>query len=368
MPREHAEDRSTRGRRMAVVASLLLLVVLFLLPPALWGVINYVPPFRPDLPPLPSPNGYEVASNALRRMGKPGNLRENVWRVRPGNHPVQERWQGASLPGLEAALRKRRSTLATVRAAFPLEWRVPDPLQEGTSRGAEFHDCSAWFAAESRLARSRGDYDAAMRHCLDALELGSRVCRGGSTRDRYVGQGCQQRALVEAQQVVWHLPRAHLPEYLARVRHLRLNWPPITETLEIDRQQSRQRCIAFFQGLRGKLPWEQAAEGNEQTIVLNTVTSIRSIQVVDLPASSWEGWGQVLTPRVVLLARLDRFFQELSAASALPAPKGVPPPELRDSWVSRFTHTSFTGCYRGEWPRHNLALLEAARPASRHDG
>ncbi|HTE21366.1 MAG TPA: hypothetical protein VK689_23630, partial [Armatimonadota bacterium] len=193
MLRELDRDRPLLRRRAAIVVSLLLGVLLFLLPPALWGVINYVPPFHPELPPLPDPNGYTVASGALRQESLAERLKDG------------ERWQTLPLPELERALRKRRSALASVRAAFSLEWRVPDPLNNESSRGEEFREGSAWFAAESRLARGRGDYDAAMRHCLDAMELGAGACRGGDMGDRFVGQDCQVRGLAEAQRVVWQL-------------------------------------------------------------------------------------------------------------------------------------------------------------------
>lgn len=345
MARQLDEDQTAvrRSRRIALSAGAILIGMLFLLPAGYWGAVNYVPPFREEPPALPRQNGYELALRALHGFGEVGVL--------------DGRWQTMSLPALEVRLRRRRTTLAAVRAAFALEWRVPDSLEPGEAyHGGPFYECSAWFAAESRLARARGDYDAAMRHCLDAIELGARACRGGDEGDRGTGQGCQERGLKEAQRVVWHLPRKRLPEHLARIHRLRTTWPPITATLEVERLQARRECIALFTELRGKTPWDQATAIPEQPVSTSTLVQAGSGHS-DL---SWDAWKQVLTPRAVSLARLDRFYRELAAASTQPAPHGVPVPEMTDLWVSRFTRTSYTGCYRGEWPRHNLALLETA--------
>ena len=58
--------RTVEGRRRAMAAATVLLVVAALfLPAAYWAAASRVPPFTRDLPPTPTPNGYVVARKAV---------------------------------------------------------------------------------------------------------------------------------------------------------------------------------------------------------------------------------------------------------------------------------------------------------------
>jgi hypothetical protein len=123
----------------------------------------------------------------------------------------------------------------------------------------------------------------------------------------------------------------------------------------------------MFRSLRGQPVWEQAAAAAARNGRYGGVTGPITLPGGwELPLYSLDDWGQALTPRIVSLARLDRFFQGLSIASARSAPNGVLVPELQDPWARSFRNIGTVGCYRGEWPRHNLALLEAALAARMH--
>jgi hypothetical protein len=356
-------------RRAALFTTVLLLASICIVPAAYWTAANFVPPFRYDLPAVPNPNGYVEAQRVIREdWGQHIGVAYDTAHHRRdpgtpyvtrfiGDRPPQ--WRDAG-PGLCALLlRERAATLRRVRPLFRLQWRVPNPIAPDLRRGFDLRECAATFACESRLECTRGHYAAAMASALDAIELGSLACRGGSTHDRYIGQDSHEMGLCEAERAVWRLPRARLPELLGRVRRLRRDWPPVTETLEAERLEARRDCIEFLTGLSARSPWEQAATAEYAVSRVSTPPG-------QLIVPGWASWMQALTPRTVTLARLDRYYRDLAIASARPAPRGVPLPVLKDLWAARSAKRSWTGSYRGEWPRHNLALLETALAVRLH--
>jgi hypothetical protein len=347
----HARVVEVRSARrihpwVIVAAGCLLLGLLALCPFLCWQTINAVPPFQPRFGPFPEPNGYIVASRAWAGVPEDGAL-------------AQLQLKAPRVPR-EAALESLRPAAARVRRAFGLAWRVTEPSKDDGSASDTLAQCAQVFAAESRVAAAHGHYGAALGCALDAIELGGNIARGGGQSERGTGQSCQMAGLEEVERLYPHLPPAGLRQHLRRVRRLRQSWPTIAESLDVERQVQMARCAESLRTLGKQSLWQQL-DATETELGSRNSGWMNPAPSPNKPwAHRWEVWHEALTPRAAVLQDLDRFYRELMIASSRPAPKGVPVPELRTLWAREFASTWFTGQYRGEWARHNLALVETA--------
>ena len=307
-----------------------------------------VQPFELPERSLPSPNGYDVAVRAAHRI--------------PASSPLFRAVISSETPILqkvvtvdwERLLAKQRPDLLAVRRAFSLQWQVPR-LEENLDPDV----VARCFALESRLAAARREPEVALEWSLDAIELGGHLCRGGVVLHRYTGQSCQELGLREAERIVPRLSGDGLLRAAARVRRIREAWPTIGETLENAHLLSRVKSTGFLQELSRKSFWEQldeaATRGKEPPLQLQLPLMQQVISI-----HRWATWQRTLIPHAMVAPELDRYYRELIAVSGRPAPHGVQVHPVTNIWAEIYADRSFTGRYRGEWPRHNLALLEAA--------
>jgi hypothetical protein len=264
-------------------------------------------------------------------------------------------WRDLRLGILTSRVSTLQPALDGVKAQFSLPWAVPEG-HDWRERLRSRH-CATWYAIRSRLALEDGRPSAALDHSLDAIELGSLVCRNGWIEDRYDGQACQFTGLERAERILPSLPADRLLQQIQRVRRLRQSWPPITETLANERVTSLRKCTDLLREVERKSLWEQLDLVEQKRSPTGVVTGGWSTPP---HVYAWPAWQEVLKPHGAARAELDHYFHELIAASARPAPHGVPHTDPTSIWVKPFAASSFTGPYRGEWPRNNLAILETA--------
>jgi hypothetical protein len=307
-----------------------------------WQYVNYVPPFRPQLPPMPSPNGYVKAQQALAQLSK----------IR--HPPVPANWPHVTLAQLRAQLAVRRPILDQVRAIFPLEWRAPAVLDVNDTFAAmpshsEFRECARCFADEGILARSEGDYGAAMQSSLDAIELGSKIPNGGGLISRLTGLACHAIGFDQAERTVSGMPAGAIPGALARLRRVRREWPSLSETLESERishlaMDSQAFLEIQLEPLHGQLQFFRPDN-----------------------ASLWDAVLPLLTPRRTILASTDRFYRRQIGESTRPFRQRVAVPVPGD-WWSRATLLSITPqiLVRQEREGTHLALFEVALAVRMH--
>src|SRR5262245_35573212 len=138
---------------------------------------NIVPPFQPPRAAVPQPNGFDRitwAANSLHRVpGVPGA---------PGAHGSEAAFDpSAPLPVLNRALSENRAALAEARRALALPYQ--EPPQYGFDARfphyAKLRELARGFSAESRVLAAKGRPDEAAEAALDAMQLGSKVGRGG---------------------------------------------------------------------------------------------------------------------------------------------------------------------------------------------
>lgn len=337
-----------RAQRLLFPVSALLLVgALLVAPVAYWRGVNAISPY--DSPPraLPVPNGHERARAALSKVDQ-------------GLLAPSPNWRELSPRILAERVTMLQPALDGVKAQFSVPWAVP---AEPRLRQQSFADCATWYAIRSRLAREEGDPGRALEYAVDAVELGENACRNGWVVNRYEGQRCQEIGLEAAERTFPDLREEGLLAQIRRVRRIRLDWPPIAETLENERLTSLRACTEHLRAVERHSLWEQLAAAERSDAGFSSLTGSSSlIGRVDPPPHlyQWPVWQQVLTPHGTARAELDQYYRDLILASARPAPDGVPHTDPASLWVKRFANSSFTGRYRGEWPRNNLALLETA--------
>jgi hypothetical protein len=350
--RHRREERRPEGRPWAapLASALALGVALVLAVLGGWQAINYVPPFTAPAPsPMPAPNGYDRAAVAALWLA------ELTLKV-----PPREGFRKKYAQELAAALAPASPHLQEIRAAFRCEWRVPDPLDErgsGNRTRDAFERCARVFTMDAELARLRGDLRRAMDGCLDAMELGSNIARGGSVRDRYAAQACEREAMDLAERLVPQLPAEGLSRIRDRVRRIRTRWPPLLDTL-------LQQCLIDLRENSEELREITRKPPMAQFQELDGTSSSASIIPPPGPppagALSTERWHTFLTPRRSALADVERYYRERAIECAKPLLARQTTARPQNPWLRRGIGESFTGQYQGEWPRHDLILLEAA--------
>jgi hypothetical protein len=269
---------------------------------ALWGYAlwaNTLPRYRPPLPPFPSPNGYTQAAAILAQMPP--------WSRRMGPLPS---WPDGPPAVLRSIVLPARPLLDQIRAAFRLDWRVPfDRAGDITPELGQFREGAVHFIAESILAQSEGDVRTAMERRLDAMELGSKVSRGGNLiygiGPGWIGHG---GGFIGAERLVPELPASALPRALERVRRIRRSWPRFPEMLEVERMTGLARLSMIGHDYGQPTPvsmlqylWEQVGpEGNSDR------------DKVKAELLLW------LAPKRVALRHLDNCFRQGIAESKKP--------------------------------------------------
>jgi hypothetical protein len=318
------------------------------------GVVGYwryaasVPPFKPQLPPMPKPNGYERAAKAAGRLSRA---------IHP---PYPPHWPSGMPAELRAQLAPVRSILDEIRATFRLTWRAPpvlrlgdeDSLQYGVYPPVVFWKCADCFVAESHLARSLGDYATAVQRGLDAIEFGSKSSWGCGKSARSNRVIYHQMGFRQVATVVSVLPQSAISGALERVRHVRSGWPPLSDMLESERIADLAAYTDYFKLLqrepfREQLNWlrdNQSSPSLLQTIRLG------------------------LTPRWVVLANMDRYYRERIAESKKPFRQRVSVPLPRDPWSPGgiCVPPDLGDAWRWELAETELGLLEVALAVRMH--
>jgi hypothetical protein len=301
-----------------------------------WRYATSVPPFTPHLPPMPQPNGYELAAQAVARLAGARRKATDHW---PHGTPEQ----------LRAQLAPVRPMLDEVRSCFRLEWRARPIISNHDlfPEYSQFRECARCFTAESLLARHRGDADGAMQRSLDAMELGSRVPKGGDILARFVGQACHGIGFEGVEPLVPRLPPDGVEAALRRVHQARQSWPPLAETLECERI-SELAC------------WGESFEDLQRQPLRQQIDTLRSWHD---ERTLFEIVRVALTPRRTTLAGLDQYWQRRVAESKKPFPHRAVVSTPDDPWLQFMLHyvdDEPERTWQFEWPATQLAILEVA--------
>jgi hypothetical protein len=320
--------------------------VIITLMAALWGYAywaNSLPPFRPRLPPMPSPNGYERALALAARLPRP---------------PQGTDWPYGAPTAIRPFMDAARPSLDQIRATFRLEWRAPPVLSssyEFTDMAAS-RECARYFVVESRLAQAGGDADEAMQRALDAVELGVRLPRGGTVLHALVAVALHAIGLSNAEGLVPGLSSRGTVRALERVRRLRTMLPAFTEILEGDRISTLASLTDSFSPRGWQTPI-QALRGSWQQFQIPGETDWSVTKEV---LAFW------LTPKQRAFRNLDLYYSRLIAESKKPFRARQPVPVPTDLVSQLNAGVSETA--EAQWSRvaAELALLEVALAAREH--
>jgi hypothetical protein len=302
-----------------------------------WQYATSVPSFNPQLPPLPKPNGYVRAAKAAERMSRAERPR----------FPM--RWPNGTQAEIRAQLIPVRPILDEIRATLRMEWRAPP--ERGLRAAAAlpdyagFRSCARYFMAETTVARRVGDYTTAMQRSLDGMELAAKVPWGGPLTARLVGLACHAIGFCQVEQIVPLLPARAIPTALDRVRRVRKEWPPVSETWESERVHTLSMWTDIFLELQRQPLREQ----------------FESLRSWPEEPSLWQTVQLVVIPPRVGLANLDHYYRQRIAESKKPFRQRVPVPAPADPWSRRwYLADEPKHSWRYEFAQTELAILEVA--------
>lgn len=347
-----AGPASSESRRSPRRGWVLLLIGLFAVPAmlaaGLWGYAywaNSVPPFRPSLPPPPSPNGYDLAAALFARLpSEPA-----------GNLP---RWPEGSPDQLQLAVQPVRPILNDIRSSFSLDWRAGPVLgiSQTLPELSAARNCARYFVADAALARHRNDPALAVQRSLDAVELGARLPRGGVMLHALVAAAIHAMGTASIERQGAEIRTTALPLALARVRRIRAAWPPIGEVLEGERLYSLGVITDISQAYRRQSPvvavrsaWTMVGESGET-----------DWSKLDEALSLW------LTPKHRSIENMDRCYRQAIAESRKPLRqrRTIPLPTDPASQLIVPMLPSYENVW---WRVHtSLALLETALAVQMH--
>lgn len=328
------------NRWMIITGACLSLVVIVIL-----GLVGYrqyvlaVPPFTPQLPAMPQPNGFDRAEAAIRRQFPQGRVPVPVGWPQPNPRELRPQW------------RKVAPLLDELRSTFALEWRAPPNLHQYRNDYLMAHElhgflqCARWFAAESSLAMNQGDPGAALHRSLDAMELGALLSHGAIADFRSLAGAAHAIGFNEAERMAELIPRRDLPGALHRARQLRERWSPLADLLESERLMMLASLTRDFP--RG-LGW---------------------IYLDNPSFSRWERLRMAWIPRRRVLSNIDQWYRYWIKESQKPVPQRRAPAPPSDPWsrsMVRGEASSLLDPWRWERMPTESALLEVFLAARIH--
>jgi hypothetical protein len=302
-----------------------------------WRYVNLVPSSRLSLPPMPRPNGYDLATQAMYRAQ---------------HAALPPHWPAGTRAQLEAPVRELRAALDGVRAAFHLEWRHP-PAFTSPEESVEIHrsglciDAVQGFLAEARLSRLKHEPDAALASSLDVMELAAHYSWGGDREARPDALAWHRLGFREAASLVPLASRDALARALRRVRRIRSVWPPLAETIETWRAVDLARTADEFRGLAAQPAHRQFVEISRGLPNQTLGATLRLL----------------LTPRQTVLLNRDRYYRQLVAETRKPVRRRRRIPYPMDVWnAGRSAAALGLQDLQGrlERPLTDFALLEVA--------
>jgi hypothetical protein len=317
------------------------LVLLF----GLWGYArwaNMVPSYIPPAAKRPIPNGYERAAAALSHLP-------------PEDLKVASRWPIGPTEPLRKITTPARPVLDSVRAALRLEWQAPPPTGSFTPTHelSQFRSCTRLFVAEATIEQNQQRFGDALHRRLDAMELGSKVPRGGSLLHGLVGSAVHAMGFAGSESLVERLQASEVAPALSRVRRIRKTWPRYSESLEYERQE----VLAV---------WAQAVKVYQPATPLDmldflwTQVQYAGSQSLSATRDEFRLW---LTPKRAALDSIDRYYRQLMQEVEKPLSQRKTLTLPGDA-VSRRSgidpQTAWSGEVKWWVPRVQLALLEIA--------
>jgi hypothetical protein len=167
--------RRKRGRTALLAGCGSTVVVLMLATFGYLAWANVLPAPEPDERVFPQANGYEAVAAAVANLARVPSAR-NPW--------------SADLKVLREDLTRTRPQLTAVSAAIRLPYLAPLRNPDSVGPYTHYFEASRQLVAQARLDLVEGSPSIAVQRCLDVIELGVKMGRGGLWIDSLDGVGC----------------------------------------------------------------------------------------------------------------------------------------------------------------------------------
>ena len=225
----------SRCRRRALVLCLAPLALALLTGTGYVWFANQLPPVEKEERLFPYPNGFDVAVEIASRIP-----------MLPKESPVHD--PQADQTALDRALAPHRPVLAELRTTLKLEYMNPlvSDFQEPFSYLARYREAARMMAAESRLARMRGQPAPAAGHALDIIEFASRVGNGGPLIQRLVMIAIASIGIAQLEASIPSLSADEAAAAGARLETLVPRFPTAAQIFEEERFASQRGMRTAF--------------------------------------------------------------------------------------------------------------------------
>jgi hypothetical protein len=228
-------------------------------PPPAPPAIPELPPFAAELerqipqPALPKPNAFDAyvaAGAAVRRTEWDyGRL---LQRARSGRKPSPDERE------IRAAAADAGPLLNAARAGFAHPYAAPPArtFDQLFAYYPDFRNVARAFAVQAFARRRAGDAPGAVRSSLDAVRMGTDVCRGVPVLGRLVGIGIQTIGRHEAWEAVPALGAEEAAKAAARMEALFRRQPTFAETMAEERWYNVSGLIALWRDPELRRTWQ----------------------------------------------------------------------------------------------------------------
>jgi len=183
--------------------------------------------------PMPSPNAYDyfVQAGELSRT-TPGRSSDYL----PGAY----RPEGQEPPTMverKTFLKRKAAALKTLRLGFSFPYRNPPSRSFMTlfPEFAQFRELARTLFVESQVRAEEGDLGGAANSCLDAMQMGNEIPRGGILIAKLVGFACEGIGRKPLWELVERLDASQARSAVRRLERIGASRMPFAETLQEQR-------------------------------------------------------------------------------------------------------------------------------------
>ncbi|MDW8208545.1 MAG: hypothetical protein RMJ43_11980 [Chloroherpetonaceae bacterium] len=213
-----------------------------------WHNLTHVPRVTVPEPRMPVPNAFDTLVLAGKRVQEHREI-NNLY------HLLQKRAltgvpQDRDTNNLRASLvAKNAAALELMRQSFGKEYLHPPVRSWDTMFPylVSFRDLAQLCVLEAQEYAARGAWARSLDSCLDAVELGATIPRGGVLITHLVGISCESLGRAAAWQAVDHLSAEEARRAVARLERVLARTVPIADTLQEEKWAGQAGTAHFFQ-------------------------------------------------------------------------------------------------------------------------
>lgn len=209
-----------------------------------WHNLTHVPRVAVPEPRMPVPNAFDALVQAGRRVQEHPEI-NNLFQKRVPAGMLQDR----DTEALRASVvTKNAAALQLMRQSFGREYLHPPVRSWDTEFPylVSFRDLARLCVLEAQEHADCGAWARSLDSCLDAMELGTVIPRGGVLITHLVGIACENIGRAAAWRTVDHLSAEEARRAATRLERILARAVPFADTLQEEKWAGQAGTAAFF--------------------------------------------------------------------------------------------------------------------------